>query len=340
MKASAAVSLGVLSGISTKAFAAGSDKIRVGLVGCGERGTGAAENCVTSAENVELYAMADMFQDQIDSSLAMLAEKNVTDKVDVPAERQFTGFDAHKKLLASDIDLVILATPPAFRPEHLRASVEAGKHVFVEKPGAVDPVGVRSLIESGEMAKARGLSIVVGTQQRRMPQYIEIMKRIHNGEVGEIVGGQACWLSEYQDWHFALRKAEWSDMEWQLRCWPYFTWLSGDHIVEQHLHNMDIINWAIGSHPIKCVGIGGRQTRTGPEYGNIYDHFAVEYEYPNGVRISSMARQAKGTTDEVSEKLVCTKGHSYTNRALGYIDGKYKYKYEGEVGLLPKNCTT
>ncbi len=232
MKASAAVSLGVLSGISTKAFAAGSDKIRVGLVGCGERGTGAAENCVTSAENVELYAMADMFQDQIDSSLAMLAEKNVTDKVDVPAERQFTGFDAHKKLLASDIDLVILATPPAFRPEHLRASVEAGKHVFVEKPGAVDPVGVRSLIESGEMAKARGLSIVVGTQQRRMPQYIEIMKRIHNGEVGEIVGGQACWLSEYQDWHFALRKAEWSDMEWQLRCWPYFTWLSGVHIVE------------------------------------------------------------------------------------------------------------
>ena len=331
MKASAAVSLSVFSGVSSRAFAAGTDKIRVGLIGCGDRGTDAVQNCVTSAENVELYAMADMFQDKIDRSLVKLNEK-IGDKVDVPAERQFIGFEAFKKMMTSEVDVVISATPPGFRPEHLRAAVEAGKHVFMEKPGAVDPVGVRSLIESGEMAKARGLSIVVGTQQRRMPQYLEIMKRIHGGEVGEIVGGQVCWLAGSQDWHFARRKAEWSDMEWQLRCWPFFTWLSGDHIVEQHLHNMDIMNWALGSHPIKCIGIGGRQTRTGSEYGNIYDHFAVEYIYPNGIRVSSMARQAKGTMAEVSEKVVCTKGHSYTNRALGYIEGKYNYKFEGEVG--------
>ena len=166
----------------------------------------------------------------------------------------------------------------------------------MEKPGAVDPIGVRSLMESADLADQKKLSIVVGTQQRWQPQYQELMRRVHEGELGEIVGGQAYWNWGSSKWHWEPRQAGWSDMEWQIRCWPYFVWLSGDHIVEQHLHNMDVINWAIGSHPVSCIGMGGRQSRTGPEFGNIWDHFTVEYEYPNGVRVMSMCSQIEGST--------------------------------------------
>ncbi|MHC4574566.1 MAG: Gfo/Idh/MocA family protein, partial [Planctomycetota bacterium] len=179
------------------------------------------------------------------------------------------------------------------------------------------------------LAGEKRLSIVAGTQQRRMSQYIEVMKRVHNGQIGEIVAGQCYWDWGHQDWHFALRQPKWSDMEWQVRCWPYFTWLSGDHIVEQHVHNLDIINWAIGSHPVQCLGMGGRQVRTGPEYGNIFDHFAIEYEYPNGVRVLSMCSQINGTTSRVSERVVGTKGFSYTTRGVGFIEGRNPYKYDG-----------
>jgi predicted dehydrogenase len=199
----------------------------------------------------------------------------------------------------------------------------------MEKPAAVDPVGVRSIIASSELAKEKGLSLVTGTQQRRQHQYIEVMKRVHNGQIGEIVGGQCYWNWGHQDWHFQPRQADWSDMEWQIRCWPYFTWLSGDHIVEQHVHNLDIINWAMGSHPVQCLGIGGREVRTGPEYGNIFDHFTVEYEYPGGVRVLSMASQINGTTERVGERVVGTKGTTNTTRAYGYIEGENAYKYEG-----------
>ncbi|HUW19957.1 MAG TPA: Gfo/Idh/MocA family oxidoreductase [Sedimentisphaerales bacterium] len=328
IKASAAISAAVIASPGSRIFAAGSDKVRVGLVGCGARGTGAAKNYVQSAEGVELVAMADVFQDRLDKSLAKL-KAEAADKVSVTTDTCFIGFDAYRKLIASGVDVVILATPPGFRPEHLRAAVEAGKHVFMEKPAAVDPVGIRSIIASSELAKEKGLSIVAGTQQRRMSQYIEIMKRVHTGQIGEIVGGQCYWNWGSQDWHFELRKPEWSDMEWQIRCWPYFTWLSGDHIVEQHVHNLDIINWAIGSHPVQCLGMGGRQVRTGPEYGNIFDHFAVEYEYPGGVRVLSMCSQINGTTSRVCERVVGTKGSSYTTRSVGYIEGQNAYKYDG-----------
>jgi len=328
IKASAAVSLATVASGGSRIFAAGSDKIRVGLIGCGARGTGAAVNCVESTTGVEIVAMADLFQDKLDKSLARLSRK-VDDKVTVTEETSFVGFDAYKKVLACDVDLVLLATPPGFRPEHLRAAIEAGKHVFMEKPAAVDPVGARSIIASSELAKEKKLSIVAGTQQRRQHQYIEVMKRVHNGQIGEIVGGQCYWNWGHQDWHFAKRQPDWSDMEWQVRCWPYFTWLSGDHIVEQHLHNLDIINWAIGSHPVQCLGMGGRQVRTGPEYGNIFDHFAVEYEYPGGVRVMSMSSQINGTTSRVCERVVGTKGSTYTTRATGYIEGQNPFKYEG-----------
>ncbi len=329
VKSSAALSLAALtSGGSSRVFAAGSDKIRVGLIGCGSRGTGDAINCIKSADGVEIVAMADVFRDRLDESLGKLS-READDKVSVTNDKCFIGFDAYKKVIESDVDLVLLTAPPGFRPEHLKAAVEAGKHVFMEKPVAVDPVGIRSIIASSELAKQKGLSIVAGTQQRRMAQYIEVIKRVHRGQIGQIVGGQCYWNWGEQDWHFAKRQSNWSDMEWQIRCWPYFTWLSGDHINEQHVHNLDIINWAIGSHPVKCLGMGGRQARTGPEYGNIFDHFAVEYEYPGGVRILSMCSQIKGTTNRVSERVVGTKGTTYTTRGLGYIEGQNPYKYDG-----------
>jgi predicted dehydrogenase len=276
-----------------RVFAAGSDKIRVAMIGCGDRGTKDAIDCLSADPGTEMVAIADMFQDRVDRSLAEMS-KAAPEKVKVTPQTVFLGFDAYKKVLAmKDVDMVLLLTPPGFRPQTLRAAVEAGKHIFMEKPGAVDPIGIRSLMESADVADQRKLSIVVGTQQRWQPHYQELMKRVHNGDLGEVVGGQAYWNWGSSKWHWEERKPGWSDMEWQIRCWPYFTWLSGDHIVEQHLHNMDVINWAIGSHPVSCLGMGGRQSRTGPEFGNIWDHFTVEYEYPNGVRVMSMCSTVK-----------------------------------------------
>jgi len=328
IKASAAVSLAALTSGRSHIFAAGSDKIRVGLIGCGDRGTGAAIDCINSTKGVELVAIGDLFRDRIDNSLKKLREE-VGEKVKVTEDMCFLGFDAYRKVIDSDVDVVLLTTPPHFRPEHLKAAVEGGKHVFMEKPAAVDVVGVRSVIATSELAKKKGLSIVAGTQQRRQPQYVEILNRIHNGEIGKIVAAQCYWHWGEADWHYSKRKAGWSDMEYQIRTWPYYTWLSGDHIVEQHLHNLDIINWAIGSHPVKCMGVGGRQARTAAEYGNIFDHFAVEYEYPEGVRVMSMCSQMQGTTSQVAERVVGTKGSTYTTRATGFIEGENPFQYDG-----------
>jgi len=334
LRAGAAVSAGALVASGSRVYAAGSDKMRVAMIGSGSRGTKDAIDCLKSAEGVELVAMAEIFQDRIDSSLSQM-RKACPGQVKVTPETTFLGFDAYKKVMAmKDVDMVMLLTPPAFRPQMIKAALEADKHIFAEKPGAVDPVGVRSLMASAELADRKGLSIVVGTQQRWQPQYLELIKRIHDGRLGDIVGGQAYWNWGSSKWHFEERKPGWSDMEWQLRCWPYFVWLSGDHIVEQHFHNMDVINWAIGSPPVQCLGVGGRQARTGPEFGNIYDHFTVEYEYPNGIRVMSMATQIEGSTPRVGERVVCTKGATFTTRAEGYIDdikGKRIYKYEDPI---------
>ena len=334
LRAGAAVSAGALVASGSRVYAAGSDKMRVAMIGSGSRGTKDAIDCLKSAEGVELVAMAEIFQDRIDSSLSQM-RKACPGQVKVTPETTFLGFDAYKKVLAmKEVDIVMLLTPPGFRPQMIKASLEAGKHIFAEKPGAVDPAGVRSLMASADLADKKGLSVVVGTQQRWQPQYLELIKRIHDGRLGDIVGGQAYWNWGSSKWHFEPRKPGWSDMEWQLRCWPYFVWLSGDHIVEQHFHNMDVINWAIGSPPVQCLGVGGRQARTGPEFGNIYDHFTVEYEYPNGIRVMSMATQIEGSTPRVGERVVCTKGATFTTRAEGYIDdikGKRIYKYEDPI---------
>ncbi|OGD11692.1 MAG: oxidoreductase [Candidatus Aminicenantes bacterium RBG_13_62_12] len=307
------------------AHVTGSDAIRVGVVGCGGRGTGAAIDCLNSAPGVEVVALYDLFQDRIDSSLKTIREKH-PDKVKVTPERMFTGFEGYKKLSAlPEVNLVIMASPPGFRPMQLQAAVEGGKNVFMEKPVAVDPVGIRSVLASSDLASKKGLAIVAGTQRRHQARYLEIMKRIHEGAIGELVGGQCYW--NQGDLWVKQREPGMSEMEWQCRNWLYFTWLSGDHIVEQHVHNIDVVNWAFQALPVKVMGMGGRQARTGPEFGNIYDHFAVEFEYPNGVRVMSMCRQTKGAAERIEEKLVGTKGLAF---GYGEIKGPSPWTFEGE----------
>ena len=325
IKTTAAASLAAAMPRISAADASGSDAIRVGVVGCGGRGTGAAINCLDAAPGVEVVAMFDLFEDRIESSLAKIKEAH-PDKVKVTPERMFTGFDGYKKLSAlPEVNLVIMASPPGFRPMQLKAAVEGGKNVFMEKPVAVDPVGIRSVLASAEMATKKGLAIVAGTQRRHQARYLEIMRRIHDGAIGELVGGQCYW--NQGDLWVKPREAGMTEMEWQCRNWLYFTWLSGDHIVEQHVHNIDVVNWAFRALPMKVMGMGGRQARTGPEHGNIYDHFAVEFEYPNGVRVMSMCRQTKGAADRVEERLVGTKGVAF---GYGEIKGAESWNFEAE----------
>jgi len=323
----------VMAAASTGGYAAGSDKIRVALIGCGNRGTYDLLACLRSGPGVELAAMADMFQDKLDASINRIRrEIREPDKVRITPETMFLGFDAYRKVLAmKEIDLVILATPPGFRPRMVRDAVEAGKHIFMEKPGAVDPVGVRSLLKTSELARKKGIAIGAGFQQRWMPQYIELLRRVRDGQIGQITSAQGYWAGDMVKWHWEPRKPEWTDMEWQIRCWPYFTWLSGDHYVEQMVHNLDTMNWMMGSTPVSCFGLGGRAVRTGPEFGNIYDHFTVEYEYPNGIRNLAMASQMAGTTNRVYNRIEGTKGWGTVDRASSRIEGTNPYKFDGEI---------
>ena len=296
-------------------FASGSDVIKVGVIGCGGRGTGAAIDCLTADPGVEVVALGDLVPDRIASSLETLAGK-YPGRVNVPANRQFTGFDNYKGVLSvPDVNLIITAAPPGFRPLHLEAIVEAGKNAFIEKPVAVDPVGIRSVIASSDLAKQKGLAIVAGTQRRHQTSYLEMMKRIHDGQIGEIVGAQVYW--NQGDLWVRQRAPYMSEMEWQCRNWLYFSWLSGDHIVEQHVHNIDVATWALGALPRNVTGMGGRQARVAPEFGNIYDHFAIEFEYASGVRVSSYCRQTKGCAQRVEERIVGTKGVALSNGTQG-----------------------
>ncbi len=328
IKTSAAVGVVTLASGTNRIFAGGSDVLRIGLVGCGRRGTGAVKDCIESSKGIELVAMGDLFRDHLDKSLADL-KKNVPDNIKVTAETCFVGFDAYEKVIGCDVDVVLLATPPHFRPAHLKAAIEANKHVFMEKPVAVDPAGVRSVLASSEIAGKKKLAIVAGTQRRHQAHYLEIIKQIHRGDIGEIVSAQCYWIGDYNYYTAVLRQPGWSDMEWQCRNWNYFTWLSGDHIVEQHVHNIDVVNWAIGSHPVQCIGMGGRQQRTGPEYGHIFDHFAVEFEYSNGARVTSMCRQMNKCNSRVSENIAGTRGSANTNGSTGLIIGENPFKYDG-----------
>lgn len=302
------------------AHAAGSDMINVALIGCGGRGTGAAKNALDAAPGVKLIAMADLFQDRLDQSRKTL--KQLGDKVDVPDERCFAGFDAYERVLAlPDVNYVILATPPGFRPQHLKASIAAGKHTFAEKPIAVDGPGVRTCLAVYEEAKAKKIGIAAGTQNRHKTGYLQTMKLIHDGAIGPVLAAR-CYFNTGTLWMFP-REPGWNDTEWQMRNWYYFTYLSGDHIVEQHVHQLDSINWALGSHPVSASGMGGRQARTDPAYGHIYDHFSIDYEYPNDVHVLSMSRQMANCEKKIAEAFIGAKG-------TARIDSYTRYSITGE----------
>lgn len=311
------------------------DPIRIGVIGLGGRGTGAARDAVAASDNVKIVAVGDLFPDRLASGRAQLQRVVAEDArfaagYDVPDDRAFSGVDAWKQVLAQDIDLVILATPPAFRPEHLAGAIAAGKHVFMEKPVCVDVAGALSIIASSDAAARKGLGIVAGTQRRHDPQYVETIRRLQDGAIGELVTAQVYW-NQGGLWSYP-RQPDWSDAEFQLRNWLYYTWLSGDHIVEQHVHNIDVANWVMGTRPVRATGMGGRQVRTDPLYGHIYDHFAIEFEYPGGQRVLSMCRQQDGTASFVGERIVGTKG---TSNARNRIDGATTWRHPETPGMNP-----
>lgn len=333
LRTSALASLGAglsntLSASSFGTFRAG-DELRIGLIGCGGRGTGAAAQALSTQGNVRLVAMGDMFADHLDNAFSSLQEnESFKARMDVPKERRFTGFDAYQGVIGCDVDVILIATPPHFRPKHFEAAVQAGKHVFFEKPVAVDAPGVRKVIAAAELAQQKQLSIVCGLQRHHQYGYLESMKRIHNGELGRIQYARCAWnMGEL--WHRG-RDPKWTDMEWQLRNWLYFTWLSGDHIVEQHVHNIDVINWAMQGHPLRARGMGGRQVRTDAKWGNIFDHHAVTFDYAGGVQCFSECRQIPGCVDDVSEHVFGVDGACHMDSGNWRIEGKNAWKYEGE----------
>jgi predicted dehydrogenase len=289
--------------------AAGSDLLKVGLIGCGGRGSGAASQALKADPNVKLWALGDAFADRLETSLSSLQKiEDVAGKLDVPPERRFVGFDAYKDVIAC-CDVVLLCTPPQFRPLHLAAAVAAGKHVFAEKPVAVDAPGVRRVLATCEEAKAKGLSVVSGLCLRYDWSFQETIKRIHDGAVGQVVTLHA---NDYRGpiW-VKPRQPDWSDMTWQMRNWYYFTWLSGDFNVEQHVHFLDVCAWVMqNEYPARAVGMGGRQVRSGTECGHIYDHFSVTYEYENGAKLISNCRQQAGCFNDMSAHVQGTKGRA------------------------------
>jgi myo-inositol 2-dehydrogenase/D-chiro-inositol 1-dehydrogenase len=288
--------------------------LKVGLIGCGGRGTGAAQNALEADPNVKIVALADVFKDRLEGCRKALKDKG---KQEIEDKMCFEGFDAYKKLLETNVDYVILATPPYYRPPHFAACIDAGKHVFMEKPVAVDPPGVRKIMAAGKKAAEKGLSVVAGTQRRHQKGYIETIKRIHDGAIGKILSAQAYWNGG-QLW-YRLRENGWSDMDWMIRDWVNWIWLSGDHIVEQHVHNLDVMNWVLGTHPRKVVGMGGRARRV---TGDQFDFFACDFFYPNpdspdkpdtDLHVLSQCRQINGCTNDVSERVIGDKGVSNCN---------------------------
>lgn len=316
---SSAVTGGALTlmgtGVNLVAAATG-DAIGVGLIGCGKRGIAAAQNCVKSSQGVKVVALADAFQDSLTAARTAL---------DVPQNRCFAGLDACKKLMALDeVNLVILATPPAFRPVQFAEAVSKGKHVFMEAPVAICPAGVKMVIEASKKAARKKLAVVAGTQRRHHAAYVETMKRINGGAIGTIVNASCyCNLGGRKVYK---RRAGQSDVQWQLRNWPYFRWLSGDQPVEQHVHNIDVINWAFNALPELVHGLAGRQYLKGAEYGNVCDHFGTEITYGGDVRTISTCRQIPGTDELIGEYVFGTKGKS---NCAGIIEGEKPWRFQG-----------
>ena len=317
------------------AYASGSDTIKIALIGCGDRGTGAAFQALSTKYNIKLVAMADAFQDRIDKSYEALSSK-FSAKMDVPKERQFVGFDAYKQAIPL-ADVVLLVTPPGFRPIHFEEAVKQNKQIFMEKPVAVDAPGIRKVLAAAEEAKRKKLNVVVGLQRRYQTNYREAMKRINDGAIGDIMSGQVYWNSGGV-W-VNPRKTGQTEMEYQMRNWYYFNWLCGDHIVEQHVHNIDIANWIKNAHPVSVQGTGSRAWRTGKDYGEIYDNHSIELTYADGAVIHSQCRHFEGISNRVDESFMGTKGKIYlsgSNQAvMKDYSGKELYNHNTKGNANP-----
>ncbi len=293
--------------------------LKAGLIGCGGRGTGAAVNYVDAGPNLQITALGDVFQDKIDNCRAELKTQR---GIEIADENCFIGFDSYQKVIDSGVDVVLLCTPPHFRPEHIEAAVNARKHIFLEKPCAVDPVGARSVLASSKKAESLGLCMISGTIRRVQKDYMETWRRVANGEIGEIVGaniirnGGALW--------YRLKQPGWTEMEYMLRNWVNFCWLSGDHITEQFIHEIDVMNWHMGKNPVKAIGWGGRQRRV---TGDQYDFFSVEYVYDNGVRAHCAARQINGCTNRKVQQITGTNGYADAAGTLYDLKGNETWKY-------------
>ncbi|GMV98321.1 MAG: dehydrogenase [Phycisphaerae bacterium] len=321
---SAAVAAAATGAFPYFARAQGAEKpLKVGLIGCGGRGTGAAHDAMNADPNVKVTALADVFKDRLEG-----CRNDIKNQSLVEDRYCFVGFDAYKKILETDVDYVILATPPYFRPEHFEAAIRAGKHVFTEKPVGVDPVGIRRFMAAGQEARSRKLSVVAGTQRRHQKGYVETIKRIHDGAIGDVVAGQAYWNGGHL-W-FRKRLPGWDDMEWMIRDWVNWCWLSGDHVVEQHVHNIDVMNWVIGRHCLKVLAMGGRARRV---TGDQYDYFAADVCYPvndkdkdGRLHVTSHCRQVDKCDGGVYEHVVGTKGFSNCN---GWLSTGEKFDTKG-----------
>jgi|TARA_B110000503_G_scaffold4019_1_gene5296 myo-inositol 2-dehydrogenase / D-chiro-inositol 1-dehydrogenase len=322
---------------SASAYVAGAGEIKVALVGCGGRGTGAAAQAIQADPEVRLVAMADVFGDHLQSSFKGLSAKfGASGQMKVTEGSMFVGFDAYKK--AIDLaDVVILTTPPGFRPLHFEYAVQQGKHIFMEKPVATDVVGIKKVLAAGKLAKSKKLNVVVGLQRHYQKNYLRAHELIRQGKIGEIISGQVYWNSAGV-W-VRPREYQQTELEYQMRNWYYFNWICGDHILEQHIHNIDVANWFIGATPISAQGMGGRETRKGRDYGQIFDHHFVEFLYPNGQVISSQCRHQRGCLNRVEEVFQGAKGHlridSNNFASMNAIGGKSIYQHIDQDDIDP-----
>lgn len=317
--------------VGQSAYAAGNDTLKVAVVGCGGRGTGAANQALNADPGVKIVALADLFRDRLDSCYDTLAQRHLeTGRLDVPEENKFVGFDAYKDAIAL-ADVVILTAPPGFRPAHFEEAVKAGKHMFCEKPVATDAPGVRKFLDAAEEARRKNLNVVLGLQRRYQTNYREAFKRISNNEIGKIISGQVYW-NDAGVW-VRDRQPGMSEVEYQIHNWFYFTWLAGDHILEQNIHNIDVANWFVGEYPETAQGMGGREVRTGKEYGQIFDHHFVEYTYPGGAVISAQCRHQPNTFSRVAETLQGSRGFvnldSNNNAVIRDFNGVLRYDHDG-----------
>ncbi len=302
------------------------EKLKLAVVGCGGRGTGAVVQALTADPDVELVAMADAFKDQVETSLKAIQEHfEGTDHINIKEKNLFDGFDAYKK--ATDLaDVVILATPPGFRPQHFEYCIAQDKHVFMEKPVATDPVGVRRVLESARLAREKKLNVVVGLQRRYEKKYLTLYDQVRKGAMGKIISGQVYWNGEGV-W-VRPREAGQSEMEYQMRNWYYFNWLCGDHILEQHIHNIDVANWFLGEYPSSAQGMGGREVRNDVDHGEIFDHHFVEFTYPSGAVISSQCRHQKGCYNRVDEAFQGSHGRLIIGKGIMTdLNGTEKFNY-------------